>query len=639
MSSQLIPYPVAYEGILSRPGMSSPLLLDAIRFAETGHLSPDKANQATSSKGAIGAYQLKQNNLHDMGYGVRPNITVQEARDPVAARQIAHNYINGYRNHHGLETIQDSLAAYNMGANAYSKWKASGGDWNDLPNETKQYLVRASRYIDRNPEQFNNAGSMMANFSQMQPQQQTQGSNSMAQSTFNPSYTGSRTGMVYPNATNTPPNPNAVVYPNATNTPPNPNAVVPLNQVQPSSIDPRDPALLAAMQYEKTMGNVQLDPSINSYAPPNRSSLYTYDYKNTGRDYESLNDPNSFIAQPQSNSSIGSQQLNPQPSASGGLGNAILDAAQGSPFFQYMNDGTVTMKGMTDPLPALLDEVGKTALNYLPNNELVKKVPSSQGVLDAYNKMNAPDVTKIENVPTTQGGALTTGNRYNSALSMSSPKAMDINEMMIRMGSAGLGQAQNGGLAMMSAAGTEYGNLMDQQRTDALAAYEASLSAKPDGKDTSKIADQIAGYDQTLYDMQMAKGLLEKGGLTGFLQGTLGSGWDSLMGNPEAGSRLLLKKLRVDDALLRVAQTKGAISNNEMKLFLSPAPSMLQDEQVWIDWINQRMQAMQNVRNRLAQGVSLDPSQVATTGQINQFGSSIGTPVTLSNGATVTKLD
>ena len=76
-----------------------------------------------------------------------------------------------------------------------------------------------------------------------------------------------------------------------------------------------------------------------------------------------------------------------------------------------------------------------------------------------------------------------------------------------------------------------------------------------------------------------------------------------------------------------------------MKLFLSPAPSEYQDEQVWIDWINQRMQAIQNVRNRLAQGVSLDPSQVATTGQINQFGSSVGTPVTLSNGATVTKLD
>lgn len=557
MSSQLIPYPVAYEGILSRPGMPSPLLLDAIRFAETGHLSPDKANRATSGAGAIGAYQLLQDNLHDMGYGVRPNITVQEARDPVKARQIAYDYITGYRDHHGFESIQDTLAAYNMGANAYAQWKASGGDWNDLPDETKQYIVRASRYIERNPEQFNNAGSMMANFSQMQPQQQTQGTSSMVQP-------------------NPQPNPMNALMQSINNTQTGVNTMFGNNTqtAQPvQQFNPTDPALLAAMEYEKRMGNVQLDPSINQYAPPNQNALYAYDYKNTGRDYESLNDPDSFI----------------RP-----LGSGVLDAYNG------MNQSSGNV--------ASTDNAGSLA-------------------------------TKIENVPTTQGGALTTGNRYRTPLSPSAPKAMDINEMLIRMGSAGLAQAANGGTAMMAAAGTEYGNLMDQQRTNALAAYQASLSAKPDAKDNSEVLEQIAGMDQTLYDMQMAKGLLEQGGLTGFFQGTLGSTWDSIMGNPEAGSRLLLKKLRVDDALLRVAQTKGAISNNEMKLFLSPAPSTLQDEQVWIDWINQRMQAIQNVRNRLAQGISLDPSQVATTGQINQFGSSIGTPVTLSNGATVTKLD
>ena len=41
----------------------------------------------------------------------------------------------------------------------------------------------------------------------------------------------------------------------------------------------------------------------------------------------------------------------------------------------------------------------------------------------------------------------------------------------------------------------------------------------------------------------------------------------------EAASRLLLEKLKVDDAMLRVAQTKGAISNKEMELFLAPAPT------------------------------------------------------------------
>lgn len=575
MATTSIQYPTVLEGILSRPGMPSPLLLDAIRYAETGHLSPDKANKATSGKGAIGAYQLMQNNLHDMGYGVRPNITVQEARDPIKARQIAYDYISGYNKHHNFDSIYDTLVAYNWGASNAARWKAAGSKWEDLPLETQQYVRRASQYIYNNPEQFNNAGSMMGNFSQMQQQPQAQGSNSMAQSNFNPSYMGSRMGMVYPNATNTQPNPNAVVYPNATNTPPNPNAIVPLNQaIQSSPSNPLDPSLLAAMQYERQMGDVQPDPSLDMFSPPYGNALYAYDYKNTGDDYESLNDPNSAFG--------------------------------------------------VDPNPLLQDDPGNRF-----NTPAAPSQYNQQGVL----------TTKIENVPTTQGGALTTGNRFKTPLSPSMPKAMDINEMLIRIGSAGLSQAQNGSLAMMAAAGAEYGNLKNMQRSNALEAYTKSLSAKPDGKDDEEAREQIAQLDQTLFDMKKAVGLLEQGGLTGFFQGTIGSGWDSVMGNPEAGSRLLLKKLRVDAALLNVAQTKGAISNAEMKLFLSPTPSMWQSEQVWIDWINDRMQAAQNVRNRLAQGLKVNPDEAATVNQVQQFGSAIGTPVTLANGATVTKLD
>ena len=91
------------------------------------------------------------------------------------------------------------------------------------------------------------------------------------------------------------------------------------------------------------------------------------------------------------------------------------------------------------------------------------------------------------------------------------------------------------------------------------------------------------------------------------------------MGNPESGTRLLLKKLKVDDALLRVAQTKGSISNAEMQMFLDPAPKDYQDEQVWMQWIRDRMVVLQNVRQRLATGETVaDP---ASQQQIDQFGS------------------
>jgi len=109
--------------------------------------------------------------------------------------------------------------------------------------------------------------------------------------------------------------------------------------------------------------------------------------------------------------------------------------------------------------------------------------------------------------------------------------------------------------------------------------------------------------------------------LTGWWDATVGAAWDNFKGNPEAAGRLLLQKLKVDDTLLRVAQTKGAISNKEMDLFMSPAPSNMADEKVWIKWIKDRKVAIQRVRQRLASGSTVDPSEQASVDQVNMFGS------------------
>ena len=82
--------------------------------------------------------------------------------------------------------------------------------------------------------------------------------------------------------------------------------------------------------------------------------------------------------------------------------------------------------------------------------------------------------------------------------------------------------------------------------------------------------------------------------------------------------------MRVDDALLRIAQTKGAISNKEMDLFLSPAPDVTQQENVWIAWIEQRKKALRNVRRRLGSGDTVD--DVATEAQIDKFASTSAMP-------------
>lgn len=196
-----------------------------------------------------------------------------------------------------------------------------------------------------------------------------------------------------------------------------------------------------------------------------------------------------------------------------------------------------------------------------------------------------------------------------------------MNEMLIRMGAAGLRGAQTSGLESLAAMGDAYAGAQDANRATGLAAYQAQMEALKDGTSAKQREENMAQagqIDDTLFDFNKALSALESGqSVTGWIDGTIGAAWDSFRGNPEAGTRLLLSKLRVDDAMLRVAQTKGAISNKEMELFLAPAPKDTQDEKVWIDWIKRRMEALQKVRGRLASGGQV--SDAASQQQIDRF--------------------
>ena len=244
--------------------------------------------------------------------------------------------------------------------------------------------------------------------------------------------------------------------------------------------------------------------------------------------------------------------------------------------------------------------------------------PTPLNARPAYQMM-PPPAKEVDANPQT--------NQRRNQSAMSFDPGIDFNEQLIRIGLAGVGASGQGGLAALGAMGDMYGALQDANRSNALAAYEASLKGN---KDKSGMSDDDLAYldriDGTLFTMDEALGFLnraksgEGGGLTGFLDGTIGAGWDRMMGNPEAMGRRLLEQLRVDDALLRVAQTKGAISNHEMRLFLSPAPTKFDDEQVWIDWINQRRRAALRIKDRLTNGRKVDPSEAATKAQVDEYG-------------------
>jgi hypothetical protein len=142
-----------WQGILSNPNVPQPLLLDAAKFSETGHLSQDAANKARGSASEVGQYQIRSDNLNNLGYGMPTNFDVKDLEDQMKARGIASDYISRFSAHHGFTTPLEKLAAYNMGPNKAARWKAAGGRFEDLPATTQKYVLRAARYIDDQAQQ------------------------------------------------------------------------------------------------------------------------------------------------------------------------------------------------------------------------------------------------------------------------------------------------------------------------------------------------------------------------------------------------------------------------------------------------------------------------------------------------------
>lgn len=228
-----------------------------------------------------------------------------------------------------------------------------------------------------------------------------------------------------------------------------------------------------------------------------------------------------------------------------------------------------------------------------------------------------------------RGAGNMTANARGSALGM-----VPRGEGLIRIGGAMYsGALQGDGLG---AAAREYGSIQDANRKAEVDAYNkaeatriAELRAKrtgskADSKAAAKNAKALSSVNDAMYSMQrgldaIAESRAAGGNLTG-IGGIFKGVFDNFTGDADANRRLILSKLRVDDSLLRVAETKGAISNKEMQLFLAPAPKNFQDEQIWVDWLNERMAALQRVQNRLSGGEELPAGQ-----RSNEFNTSSGT--------------
>ena len=256
------------------------------------------------------------------------------------------------------------------------------------------------------------------------------------------------------------------------------------------------------------------------------------------------------------------------------------------------------------------------------------------GTLMADSEMEADGVLGNNNEPKANPkGVLDTtssSDRKRSSVSSNARGSMmpyakiNRNEALMRIGGAMVGGSSQGFSGAMKAATDEFGNIKDANRKSETDAYNkaeatrlaeeriAALKAKGSSKDADKDKETFNDVSSQLNSFQsgldaIAQSKSEGGNLTG-VGGIFKSFIDNYTGSPDAARRLLLSRLKVDDALLRVAETKGAISNKEMDLFLQPAPKNFQDEKIWVDWINERMVALRNVQNRLNGGQVLNQS-------------------------------
>jgi hypothetical protein len=412
-------------GILSTSTLPMPMLLDAIRHAETGHLSLKDARNARSKKGAIGPYQFLEKNLHNMGYKMPANIDPALVRDPNSGRALAEQYVSGYSDYHGFTTPLQKLAAYNMGPTAAESWLASGGRIEDLPKETQDYVRRAAEFLNRT---------------------QSQETEKMANTTF----------MSMPGEDD-------------------PNIAIDGTQLGQAA------RLLAQIRAENQAKQATTAPALQMAMPSEDDAALNIDGTQVG--------DNSFV------SALGQA-----------MGNAFSGGANAQPQNQPMTYGPQQGDNFQEAILA----------------QPMQSTPAVQ----AAPKLYRDQLSSQTNKP-----AVTQNRRDMSNMSMvPSPQEIGMNEMLIRMGAAGLGASEQGGLQALQAIGQTYGEIQDANRSTGLAAYEAQMDAMAKGetsKQAAENAERVGQIDETLFDMDRALGYLEDEGmsLTGFFRQYV---WSSL---------------------------------------------------------------------------------------------------------------
>lgn len=274
------------------------------------------------------------------------------------------------------------------------------------------------------------------------------------------------------------------------------------------------------------------------------------------------------------------------------------------------------------------------------NPNIATVVPNSDGVLTVDPRNLPPNASQVRR-PALYNQQLDPFQR--SRIPYARPTAPNAPQLGMSRGAAMLAgslaaQGKGGGAELAGMLkgfndfeAAKYNAAMNQHKAD-MAQYQDGVARYNEAVEAARATDKervaaVESFDDNIGRMMQSYQELAGDDLTtGPLAGRLQSWLDSsgirdffLSGDKGAirtNTRLLLKKLQVDQTLLNTANTKGAISDREMKLFMSPQPDMATTEAGWQQWIQQLVQTTVKVRNRIANGEQVPPEERVQSGTL-----------------------
>lgn len=195
-----------------------------------------------------------------------------------------------------------------------------------------------------------------------------------------------------------------------------------------------------------------------------------------------------------------------------------------------------------------------------------------------------------------------------------------LGEAMMRMGGATMAASSQGALAGLGAMSDSYGQIQDYNRAREMEAFEIEEARRKAIADRQARAQAAAAKADKGDPEASAKARLSLQNADAVLQGfddfdgVTGWGywfnqtWDRLTGNERENIRLKINSMKVDRVLANIAQTKGAISEKEMEIFMSDQPAWTASEDIWRKWVTDYRNALLVMDTNLANGTTVGSS-------------------------------